>query len=137
MPAEVTAIQNLPSKRGSRLMRARFSASASRPEMVSMGCDDNAPPGFQVAIFGPGGRAPQPRRPRARYAPPWCALRSAAIELLSSGRRIAGQRREQLGEALEAAGPSLLVPVARGNRREDSLMECHIGAPVALGKRDR
>ncbi len=29
-------MKNLPSKRGSRLMRARLSASGSRPEMVSM-----------------------------------------------------------------------------------------------------
>src|SRR5947207_14851574 len=36
MPVEVTAMKNLPSKRGSRLMRARFSASGSSPEMLSM-----------------------------------------------------------------------------------------------------
>src|ERR1700720_2391603 len=145
-------------------MRARFSASASRPEMVSMGQRYRGAP-FQSSHFRTWRRsasAPPPRAPcaAARYAAPWCARFSAAMSslpilsiacmarcalalslspsmsVLSLRNGIARQRREQLSEALEAAGPSLLVPVARRNRCKDSLMERHLGASVALGKRD-
>src|SRR5688572_4137111 len=68
MPVDVTATKNLPSKRGSRLTRARSSARRSRPEIESMPADDTGPPLPLLAVFGRGPPGPVADVPEDRLA---------------------------------------------------------------------
>ena len=58
MPVDVTAMKNFPSKRGSRLTRARSSARRSRPRIASISSRYAAPPGstsrFRTSIAARG-----------------------------------------------------------------------------------
>jgi hypothetical protein len=57
MPVEVTAMKNLPSKRGSRLRRARSSTVGSNGSMSCMGADDTRERRRELAISGREGGA--------------------------------------------------------------------------------